>query len=244
VPQLVKAGKSDPDEFATSALAEIKSQWFGLNGYLTWKTKPIVMMFGPQYYKEPDLNRLFTGPISLFTLLGKRGPAVGAFGWPEPQVGNDRSWIQLQSFYDRAKAWETSMPVAYPRFLDIYKDAGVGPGYGEIKDDAGATFNRSLDLALGSGAPFIQVATWNDWGEGTQIEPSLEFEDRDLRVLQENRKKVDPEFPWTTADLQLPEQIYRLRKSGVSPRRLHLVVHDLLLGQGQRAAVRLEALKG
>lgn len=236
IPQLVKAGKATPEEFGVSALRWLKSDWFKRDGYLRWNGKPILMMFGPQFYKDADLDSLFGSGPALFTLLGKRGPAVGAFGWPEPQVGNEKSWAQLSAFYDRAKQWPSSVPVAYPRFEDIYKQANVGPGYGEIRDDSGATFKKSLEMATKSGAPFIQVATWNDWGEGTQIEPSTEFGYRDLGVLQSLRRRQDSSFPFHPADLRLPAEIYRLRKSGAASAKLDEVVKQLLDGHGSRAA--------
>ncbi len=241
VPQLVKAGKSTPDEFAASAVASMKASWFGMSGYLKWNGKPVVMMFGPQYYKEAELNRHFGGDIAFFSLLGKKGPAVGAFGWPEPQVDNDKSWLQLQSFYARAKEWKASVPVAYPRFDDIYKEAGVGPGYGEIRDDKGATFKRTLEMAEASGAPFIQVATWNDWGEGTQIEPSLEFGYRDLEVIQAHRRKADPAFPYKPSHLRLPDEIYESRKAHKNPLPLDIAVRQILDGKADEAA---DGLKG
>jgi hypothetical protein len=247
VPQLVKAGKTTPNEFATSALTWLDQNWFRLPGYLRWKGQPVLLMFGPQYYKDAELSSLFGRGPALFTLLGKRGPAVGAFGWPEPQVGDTKSWVQLRSFYERSKAWEASVPVAYPRFEDIYKDAGVGPGYGEIKDQAGRTFEESLALAGSSGAPFIQVATWNDWGEGTQIEPSVEFGYRDLQVLQQQRRKLDRAFPYRGPDLLLPAKLYRLRKKGASRIKLDQAASDLYAGHGALAALilqQVEASKG
>jgi hypothetical protein len=236
VPQLVKAGKSSPEEFAESALSWLKADWFKRADYLRWNGKPVLMMFGPQFYKDSDLVTLFGSGPALITLLGKRGPAVGAFGWPEPQVGNDKSWVQLSSFYERAKKWPVSVPVAYPRFEDIYKQANVGPGYGEIRDEGGETFKKSLAMATNSGSPFLQVATWNDWGEGTQIEPSVEFGYRDLEVLQSLRRRQDSSFPFHPADLRLPAEIYRLRKSRAASAKLDEAVKQLLAGQGAQAA--------
>lgn len=33
----------------------------------------------------------------------------------------------------------------------------------------------------------VQIATWNDWGEGTGIEPTVEFGNRDLLTIQRLR---------------------------------------------------------
>ena len=242
IPQLVKAGKSTPKEFGNSAIQWLQADWFKRKGYLRWKGRPVLLMFGPQYYKDAELDTLLGPGIAFFSLLGKRGPAVGAFGWPEPQVGNDKSWDQLRAFGERSKQWSASIPVAYPRFADIYKEAKVGPGYGEIRDDDGETFKKSLALAIESGAPFVQIATWNDWGEGTQTEPSVEFGYRELEVLQASRRQVDPAFPYRPADLRLPAEIYRLRKSGASPSGLDHAAQALESGQAAQAAKTLAEL--
>jgi len=242
VPQLVKAGKSTADEYAKSAVDWLNTKWFNLAGYLRWKSKPVLLIFGPQYYKDAELTALFGQGTALFTLLGKRGPATGGFGWPEPQVGDQKSWTQLRSFYTKASKWSASIPVAYPRFEDIYKAAGVGPGYGEIGDRDGATFKDSLALAEASKAPFIQIATWNDWGEGTQIEPSEEFGYRDLEILQEQRRHADPGFMYRASDLRLPSELYRLRKKGVSQARLSEAAHEILSGQCSKASAILKSL--
>jgi hypothetical protein len=242
VTQLVKSGKSSAQEFGRSALDWLKARWFGLPGYLRWNGKPVLLIFGPQYYKDAELEDLFGHGLALFTLLGKRGPAVGAYGWPEPQVGNDRSWTQLRSFYDRAKQWPASLGVAYPRFEDIYKQAGVGPGWGEILDDGGMTFEKTLSLAEESHAPFIQIATWNDWGEGTQVEPSVEFGYRDLELLQKHRRLSEPAFSFRPADLRLPARLYHLRKSGASRSKLEKAYTALLAGRVSQAIEVLDSL--
>jgi len=50
----------------------------------------------------------------------------------------------------------------------------------------------------------VQLVTWNDWGEGTQIEPSVEFGYRDLEATQRERRRMTPSFPCIAADLRLP----------------------------------------
>ncbi len=239
VPGLVKAGKCSADEYGVSALRWLNSHWFGLPGFLRWNGKPVVLMFGPQYYKDADLDAIFGHDTSFFSLLGRRGRAVGAFGWPGPQVGNERSWSELGSFYERAKGWPAAIAVAYPRFEDIYRQAGVHQSWGEIVDSDGATFRKTLSMAERSGAPFIQIATWNDWGEGTQTEPSVEYGYRDLEVLQEHRRAADPDFPYRAADLRLPAKLYRLRKSGASRAKLDRAVKAILAGRCSQASALL-----
>jgi hypothetical protein len=103
---------------------------------------------------------------------------------------------------------------------DIYKEGKAQEGFAQIPDDQGGTFALTLRRALQSGAPLVQIATWNDWGEGTVIEPSEEFGYRDLEVVQGFRRALDRSFAATPADLRLPLRLWRLR--GQQAERPHL----------------------
>lgn len=48
----------------------------------------------------------------------------------------------------------------------VYKEAGVQPSHGYLDSRNGETFRNTLKLAVASKGPLIQVATWNDFGEG------------------------------------------------------------------------------
>ena len=170
-------------------------------------------MFGDTYYKDAEWNEVFA-PLAVKPLLvvendRRRAPlaSAGAFDWPGAQKEQD-------AFYARAEGWPFFIPDAFPRFDDFYKDAGVQPGYPKIDDKIGQTYRQTLARALQSKASIVQIATWNDWGEGTQIEPSVEFGYRDLEATQELRKTYwkTPSL-YTSADLRLPVLWYNLRKN-------------------------------
>lgn len=57
-------------------------------------------------------------------------------------------------------------------------------GYTSYDDEDGALFDRQLAAAKNAGLQWLQVSTWNDYGEGTIIEPTLEFGYRYLTKLQ------------------------------------------------------------
>lgn len=63
-----------------------------------------------------------------------------------------------------------------------------------------------------SGSPFVQIATWNGWSEGTAIEPSQELGYRDLETVQNFRRKQDAYYFATLANLRLPLRLWKLRK--------------------------------
>jgi len=210
VPQLISHGKTTAAEAVPHIRAEVSwlgEHWFRRPGYLRVDGKPLFLVFGPQYFKEADWPSIFSGlnaPPAFVAQLGRRAGAMGGFGWPEPQVGDAKSWNQVRGFYDRGKDWPIEIGVAYPRFVDIYEHS-----YGRIEDRDGKTYADTLDLALRRSPSMVQVATWNDWGEGTQIEPSVEFGYRDL-IATQKASSVAGRF--TPADFALTVKWLELKR--------------------------------
>lgn len=213
IPALVEANRIAASDRVSHAVSEIKwlgKYWFKSGSYVQFDNRPLLLSFGhsglsPTEWKE-CLSRL-DSPVAYFSQDVRRDGAVGGFGWPAPNVGLD----QVDQFLTDSANWPTSIPSAFPRFNDIYRDAGAGDGYPQLLDDSGRTFQTTLQKAIKSKAKIIQIATWNDWGEGTQIEPSIEFGYRDLEHLQSI--KVSKEGRFTTADLRLPIRILKLRQA-------------------------------
>ena len=78
---------------------------------------------------------------------------------------------------------------------------------------------ETLELA-GERASLIQIVTWNDYGEGTIIEPTIEFGYRYLEALQNYRKKhAGKTFPYNPEDLRLPIALYQLRQQATADGR-------------------------
>ena len=79
----------------------------------------------------------------------------------------------------------------------------VGPGYIDtrvrpwngvtIRDrDGGKYYDAMFAQAIASKAPFIGITSFNEWHEGTQIEPAIPFECPDFKYL--NYKPNKPDF--------------------------------------------------
>ena len=119
----------------------------------------------------------------------------------------------LQSFQLSAAGWPASVSSAFPRFHDIYQAAGAGSSHGVLDDNEGGTFHSTLSRALTNHSTMVQLVTWNDFGEGTVIEPTLEFGTRDLVTMQDlRRQQLDPGFPYHAGDLSLPLRLLQLRR--------------------------------
>jgi hypothetical protein len=187
VPNLVKFGKVQPGEeaiYGRSELDWMTKTWFTKRNYVKAFGKPLLLVFGPQFFKEKAWHEILKGHS--LTIVGVSGPHMfknGGFGWPNAKDPG------LANFYHQARSSSQFLACAYPRFHDFYSEAKLHESYGQIPDESGLTFERLLAAARSSGSPIIQLATWNDWGEGTQIEPSQEFGTRDLEKLNPSGKK-------------------------------------------------------
>ena len=84
---------------------------------------------------------------------------------------------------------------------------------------------------MASASPLVQIATWNDHGEGTSIEPTVEFGYRYIEALQDALGKR----AYAAEDLRLPEQLYTLRT--------HVAGLPTLRGELERASEVLFAGK-
>lgn len=220
VPKEIEAGKiakADALAHGKQLLRWMETNFFSSSAYVKRNGRPVFLTFGESFYKDNEWNDIFAGlkvrPL-YFAENDRRLPtaSVGGYDWPAPTGGAVGAAHEREAFYSRAKTWPAFIPAAYPRFNDIYRDAGLGYGYPEIPDDNGMTYRATLTQALESRAQIVQLVTWNDWGEGTQIEPSVEFGYRDLETTRSLRAKYIGPAKYASADLRVPIQWYDLRK--------------------------------
>ncbi len=246
VPKLLAAKRIPGDETIAHGqriLRWMQSNWFNDPAYLFVNERPVFMVFGSGNYTGEQWDRIFSGITPapyFFTESDRRAPAIGGFGWPQPAGGTTKAIEEQDRFYSAAKTWTDFVPAAFPRFDDIYAQAGVHASWGHIDDQDGKMYSQTLERALKSTAPLIQLVTWNDWGEGTMIEPSVEYGYRDLETTQRLRRKyVEPKFAYTPADLTLPIRLYRLRKKHgsdpASAAKLNEVAQHLFAGRTDAA---------
>ena len=110
-----------------------------------------------------------------------------------------------------------------------------------MDDRGGRTYADTLTKAIQSHAPVIQLVTWNDWGEGTQIEPSVQTGYRDLAESHRFRRRfVAPKLTPSAADLSLPVQWYKLSKKCAANPAVHakLAAFFPLVVSGQMTKAR------
>ncbi len=225
--QAVKSLKNGEDvKQAQKDLKWAEEHFFADPSYVKHDGRPVFLVFGPQHLKwKFDLK---TKPL-VFGLahLAKPNGLEGVFAWPPVSSGKSLSPAQWKKELDLIYARDEKLiATAFPGFKDIYKQAGVHDSYGSISSRDGQTLAESLDLALKSQAPIIQIATWNDYGEGTVIEPTRSNGYRYLEALPKCGNK---------ADLRLPVMLYQLRKRGGTAKALDQAAELLFASKNTEA---------
>ena len=199
--------------------------------------KPLLLSFGESGLSDKEWTQCVQQvqtPIAWFSEHRRRPDALGAYDWPEPSLG-----LEMQNRFEKqAKTWPAAIPIVYPRFDDMYAEAGVSKGYPRIPDHQGKTFRQTLQRALATRPKIIQIATWNDWGEGTDIEPSDQMGYRDLEVLSAAFNPASkPEA------LRLPAKLLSLRRTpGLDKARLDQIAGLLASGKPSEAQVEMKQL--
>lgn len=233
-------------------VAWLARHWVGKPQYLKIEGRPLLLTFGPIYATAPSTwSTAFAGisPKPLFFglhHLWRKVGADGGFTWIhwDPWSGNTDPKVieqRLRKVYALASEDpETLIVSAFPGFRAVYKNEP----YPVLEHHAGRTLKQSLDTALKSKSPIVQLVTWNDYGEGTMIEPTHEFGYACLEIVQAARKEErGGVFPYSAADLRLPEQLYRARKVGKAPADdLDRIAAALRRGDCATAATALAAL--
>lgn len=205
--------------YAKKEFLWMEKHFFADESYLRLNSQPVLLIFGPQHFKKNQWNPIVSvlkNKVQLFTLphLNNQIQGAGSFGWPPVHGGHKITkdvWMNyLQKLYTdhNGKPFIASV---FSQFHDIYQQAGIHKSYGYLDSSEGNTFEVTFQMALKSSSEIIQVATWNDYGEGTMIEPTKEFGYRYLEFLQAYYIK-NHEHPFHKNDLQLPIKLYQLRK--------------------------------
>lgn len=226
----------------------IKDRYFSQPNYIKVSGRPILFDFGPQFFMSED------DWTTLFSVFGNEQPAFYALNYHNAAGKNEYgqfAWIWkdyldgLRHFYNTYEYGGDKMGVAYPGFVTYYVEGGWAAPNTQytIPHRGDSTLIETLDLALKSNVGMIQLATWNDYGEGTMFEPTVEFGFTFLSRLQKQLGVKN----LTEKDLKLVFKLYTLRKkyanSAKTQAKLDKAVNYIASLQMDKAKKIIDAVK-
>lgn len=164
------------------------------------------------------------------------GAYDGMYDWVS--VSSNRNGYLFPNTVAPYKAYSTAQFAKYHHILDLKRandilDSGtcdyyamsVSPGFDDTavwgwgsspsvneRGENGDVYEFKWKYAADSSYPMITIPTWDDWGEGSGIEPTLEYGNEYLELTREYAAKYFGVEP-NDANLNLPDWIYKIRKT-------------------------------
>jgi hypothetical protein len=215
---------------AKANMAYLKNNYFNNSSYIRQNAgaDPLVGVFGPITFDPANPNNPGDSVQQWTQILAEAGEDVdfvtlwyekndaganadGEYAWIYEEESADNHLTHQSNFYRfRAPSLDVAGGVAYPGFNDYYAEGGLGNVVPfEIPHDNGQTLNSVLDLAetYASRIDFLQLATFNDFGEGTMFEPTIEAGFEYLKQIQQFTG-----VSYGETELQLVYRLYLARK--------------------------------
>jgi hypothetical protein len=248
---------------AQQEMLYLQTNFFSDPSYLRLKGQPVLLNFGPQHFMVNsnwvDVFSVLaaTNQPAFFTEDNRLPVGTGAFSWPPmwmsqaPGTGGVLSGAALKGyladFDQKAGAWPAFISSAFPRFHDIYQRAAMRNYWGYLGDRHGDTLRETLSRALTNSSAIVQVVTWNDFGEGSMVEPTEEYGFQDLGIIQDFRRQyLEPDFSRNMNDLTMAFQFYNLRRqfttNAAISNELDSIFTNIIAGQLDKAKLRLDEL--
>ena len=193
----------------------IRNTYFSSPRYMQFNGKNSLFIFGPEYVNTPNewdaIFQIFDEAerpdfLSIWATQDRVGSnGAGEFLWVAPDH------LLAHEYYYQTYDGENMITVgsSYPGFHSFYTEGGWSDGAHEwmIGMNQGQTFEETLSYTHHEQSDFIQLITWNDFGEGTMIEPTQEFGFMYLQMLQQYTG-----VSHTVEDLQIAFDLYQARK--------------------------------
>lgn len=236
-----------------------QEHFFSDPAYVTRDGRPLLYVFGPQYFRSAaNWDAMFEGlPAAPLIVALNDNLAFGSasnYPWPPMHFAGGAELlptvldVYLDQFYRNAQRKSFITTSAFPAFHDIYEEAGVRSSYGYLDPADGEILRHTLERAVAVQPEIIQLVTWNDYGEGTIIEPTEEFGYDRLAIVQATRASIDPSFTAQPDALPLPLRWFQLRrahaKDAAITAQLDAIYDALLAGDTASATALLAVLEG
>ncbi|WP_103866617.1 glycoside hydrolase family 71/99-like protein [Aquimarina sp. I32.4] len=202
-------------EAAQDDFTYINQKYFSSPKYMKHNNNNMLFVFGPHHITtETSWNQVFdilpTSNRPDFLTLWAASNSVGVNATGEFLWVDQDHLLTHEHYYNTHQTTDQIIVgSAYPGFNSFYNEGGWAGGTDSWTIDLnnGTTFIETLNYNHHERSDFIQIITWNDFGEGTMIEPTQEFGFTYLQLLQQYTG-----VPHTSGDLQVALDLYLTRK--------------------------------
>ena len=207
---IVDQGFSNKIDLARGDMVYMEENYFRRDNYFKLNEKPVLLNFGPITLKtNEEWVNVFSAidteinffPLAYHPQYDNLTTSVdGVFAW----VGE----AQSEDLSNYAKRFDFFGGGALFEFREFYEEGGwQATNQSKLFNRNGALLRETLNNAKNTNSDFIQLITWNDWGEGTAIEPSREYEYQQLETIQEFLG-----MPLNPRSFALTVELYQKRK--------------------------------
>ncbi|MEX0274626.1 MAG: glycoside hydrolase family 71/99-like protein [Flavobacteriaceae bacterium] len=225
---------TDREEALDRALTDfeyIKDTYLNRTNYQKENDRYIISVFGPSVLQDSGTWETIYGvfPDDKKPLLISLWGAKSNFG--QKVAGGEFLWVNHEHLFSHEYYYnnypldhELTIGSSYPGFKSFYQEGGWSHGSNEwsIPINEGQTFFETLHYTHHEEeADFIQIITWNDFGEGTMIEPTTEFGTAFLKILQDYTKVSVDERDFHTA-----MRLYKARKDYLGNKRVQALLDN------------------
>ena len=172
-----------PQQALLAQLQYIEQEYFSSPAYMTRQGQPVITNFNIDLSYSIDWNALNAGlsthPLFLFQNNSGFSHTLsnGSYSWVMPTT-TDYGMSYLSSFYDTGMSFpsEQTVGAAYKGFNDSLAAWGSGRLMGQ---QCGQTWMQTFSeinglYNSGKQLPDLQLVTWNDYEEGTEIESGVD----------------------------------------------------------------------
>jgi hypothetical protein len=206
----------------------LRGNYFNQSNYLKINSENVLLVFGNSFIAS-EWNTIFksanVSPRAYFLQnttanLKTMSPLPGEFFWV-----NSTDSLGQRNWNNNFQGLKISG--AYPGFKDYYLAGGWTNSHLNWEIPLGIrTFKDRLNFVKNSNFNIVQIQTFNDFGEGTMLEPTQEFGFSFLTELQQYTGS-----PYTVKELELIYKYYLIRtkfKSSISDLKAKEVYNYLI----------------
>lgn len=220
----------------------LSTTFFKSDNYVKISGKPLLMIFGPQQIDSPkDWNSVFSILSTKPEFIVLNGHSSKANDDTYKNSEGEFLWVNAKPDYSSANKYNMYIAGAMPGFYDYYKLGGWGNGYTTYDAENGALFDRQLAAARNANMEWLQISTWNDYGEGTIIEPTQEFGYIYLTSLQAftgvsyQQTNLEMIYKWYQLKMKYANNSNEMRKLkqcyyyfiSLQPEKANLIINEL-----------------